>query len=314
MKIAVLDDYQNVANELADWSPVTSRAEVTIFNDHVEGEEAVVARLAPFDAVCVMRERTPMTRTIIERLPQLKLIVSSGKRNASIDSAAAAEKNVLVGFTGYNSTPTIEHTWALIFALVRHIVPEANAVRSGGWQQTVGENLGGKTLALLGLGNIGSEVAKIARVLGMNVIAWSQNLTAEHAKEHGAELVTKEALFERADLLSVHLVLSARTRGLVSADLIAKMKPTAYLVNTSRGPIVDEAALIGALRGATIAGAAVDVFEHEPLPPNHPFRSLDRLLVTPHIGYVTKELYRVFYGDTVKQLTRFLDGEPLLTF
>ena len=314
MKIAVLDDYQDVAKQLADWTPVTSRAEVTFFTDHVDGEDAVVARLTPFEVVCVMRERTPMTRAVIERLPNLKLIVSTGKRNAAVDSVAAAEKKVLVGFTGYDSTPTIEHTWALIFGLVRHIAAEANAVRTGGWQHTVGENLNGKTLALLGLGNIGSEVAKIARVLGMNVIAWSQNLTVEKAKEHGAELVTKEALFERADILSVHLVLSGRSRGLVDAALLASMKPTAYLVNTSRGPIVDEAALIEALKKGTIAGAAVDVFEHEPLPPSHPFRSLERLLVTPHIGYVTKELYRTFYGDTVKQLVRYLNGEPLLTF
>ena len=214
-KIAVLDDYQGVAEALADWTPVESRAEVAVFTDHVEGEDAVVARLTPFDVVCVMRERTPITRGVIERLPNLKLIVSTGRRNAAVDSVAAAEKNVLVGFTGYSSTPTIEHTWALIFGLVRHIAAEANAVRAGGWQHTVGENLGGKTLALLGLGNIGSEVAKIARVLGMNVIAWSQNLTADKAKENGAELVTKETLFARADILSIHLVLSARSRGLV---------------------------------------------------------------------------------------------------
>src|SRR6201988_3885335 len=233
-----------------------------------------------------MRERTPLPRNVIERLPNLKLIVSTGSVNSSIDVAAANDHGVAVVHTGYRSDPTIEFTWALILASARHIVTESNSVRSGGWQQTVGTDLRGKTLGVLGLGRIGSEVARVGSAFGMNLIAWSQNLKPEDAKAAGAILVSKDELFERADILTIHLVLSGRTRGLVGAAELALMKPRARLINTSRGPIVVEADLIAALKDKTIAGAAIDVFDQEPLPLDHPFRALPNLLATPHIGYV----------------------------
>jgi phosphoglycerate dehydrogenase-like enzyme len=306
VQIAILDDYQNVAIESADWSPLDGRASITVFNDHVSNVEDVVQRLLPFDVVCVMRERTPLSRAVIERLPRLKLIASTGSRNASIDLEAAAERGIVVAPTGYDSRSTVEMTWALILASMRHVASENASVRVGGWQRSLGNVLGGKTLGVLGLGNIGSEVARIGLAFGMKVIAWSQNLTAEKAQSCGARVVPKEALFRDADVLTIHLVLSQRTRGLVGAAELAAMKPTARLINTSRGPIVDEAALIEALRERRIAGAALDVFETEPLPADHPFRSLDNVLSTPHIGYVARDLYRTFYGDTVRNIVHWL--------
>ena len=309
LKVAVLDDYQNVALSLADWPSLDGRASITVFNDHVANPDTVVARLAPFQVVCVMRERTPMPRAIIERLPSLRLIASTGPGNASIDVAAATERGVQVVHTGYWPTPTIELTWALILAGARHLMNETAAVRSGGWQQNIGEDLKGSTLGLLGLGNIGSAVARIGKAFGMNVIAWSQNLTAEAATAADATLVTKETLFGQSDIVSIHLVLSSRTRGLVGATELALMKRTARLVNTSRGPIVVEAALIDALRRGQIAGAAIDVFDQEPLPPDHPFRKLSNALATPHIGYVSRALYERFYQDTVKNIGKWLDDQ-----
>lgn len=307
MKIAVLDDYQGVALELADWSSVGRRADITVFTDHVSEPDAVVERLLPFDIVCVMRERTPLPRAILERLPALKLIVSTGARNASIDMTAAAERGIEVAGTGYFAEPTIEHTWALILASCRHIPAEAAALRRGDWQETVGDDLAGRTLAILGLGRIGSQVARIGRAFAMEVIAWSQNLTAERAEEAGARLVDKQALFRDADVLTIHLVLSHRTRGLVGAEDLALMKPTARLVNTSRGPIVVESALVEALCEHRIAGAAVDVYDIEPLPADHTFRTLDNILATPHIGYVTRGLLQRFHRDTVANILRWLD-------
>jgi phosphoglycerate dehydrogenase-like enzyme len=307
IRIAILDDYQGVALDLADWSTVTSRAEIEVFRDHLDDTDAIVARLAPFDVVCVMRERTPLPRRVIERLPKLRLIASTGRRNASIDAAAAAERGITVTATGYGSEATIELTWALLLASARHVVAEANAVRRGDWQHTLGTGLRGKTLALLGLGNIGSEVARVGNAFGMRAIAWSQNLSAERAESFGATLVTKEALFAEADFLSVHLILSDRSRGLVGAPQLASMKPTARLINTSRGPIVDEDALVTALREGRLAGAALDVYGQEPLPADHPFRTLPNVLATPHIGYVSEDLYRTFYGDTAKAVASWLD-------
>src|SRR6266853_1892245 len=269
-KIAVLDDYQNVALESADWSVLRDRADIAVFQDHLADPDAVIERLLPFDVVCVMRERSPLSRNVIERLPNLKLIASTGSGNASIDVAAASEHGIAVVHTGYRSDPTIEFTWALILASARHIVAESNSVRSGGWQQTVGTDLRGQTLGVLGLGRIGSEVA-------------------------------------RADILTIHLVLSSRTRGLVGAAELEKMKPTARLINASRGPIVEEQALISVLKNKQIAGAAIDVFDIEPLPPSHPFRTLDNVLATPHIGYVSHGLYNTFYEDTVSNIRKWLD-------
>jgi phosphoglycerate dehydrogenase-like enzyme len=282
---------------------------VTVFNDHLADSDAVVERLQPFDIICVMRERTPMTRSIIERLANLRLIASTGFRNASIDLKAAEERGVQVAHTGYTSAPTIELTWALILGSARNISAENASLRSGGWQRFIGDDLAGRTLGVLGLGNIGGAVAKIGTAFGMHVIAWSQNLTAERAAEVGAELVSKEELFRRADVVSVHLVLSGRTRGLVGAPELSIMKPTARLVNTSRGPIVAEADLIAALKAQKIASAAVDVFDQEPLPLDHPFRTLANLLATPHIGYVSRGLYARFYQDTVENIRRWLNGQ-----
>ena len=308
VRIAVLDDYQNVALSLADWSALDERATVTVFNDHLADSDAVVERLQPFDIVCVMRERTPMTRAVIERLPKLRLIASTGSRNASIDLKAAEERGVKVVHTGYTSTPTIELTWAVILASARNLVAENTSLRGGGWQQSVGDDMDGRTLGLLGLGNVGGAVARIGNAFGMKVIAWSQNLTTERASEVGAALVSKNELFQKADVVSIHLVLSDRTRGLVGAAALALMKPTGRLINTSRGPIVVEADLVAALTEKKIAGAAIDVFDQEPLPLGHPFRSLPNLLATPHIGYVSRGLYARFYQDTVANIRRWLDS------
>jgi phosphoglycerate dehydrogenase-like enzyme len=309
IRIAILDDYQNVSLEMADWSTLAGRAVITVFSDHLSHFDAVVDRLLPFDVVCVMRERTPLPRSVIERLPRLKLIASTGTRNAAIDVDAAAERGIMVAHTGYDARSTIEMTWALILASARQVALENAHLRAGGWQLTVGDSLHGKTLGVLGLGNIGSEVARIGLAFGMEVTAWSQNLTAEKARACGARPVSKEELFHGADILTIHLVLSQRTKGLVGAAELQAMKPTARLINTSRGPIVDEPALIDVLRERRIAGAALDVFDTEPLPAGHAFRSLDYVLSTPHIGYVARDLYRTFYGDTVKNITRWLDQQ-----
>lgn len=306
-KIAVLDDYQNAALKCADWTVLRDRADITVFADHLGDTDAVIERLLPFDIVCVMRERTPLPRNVFERLPNLKLVASTGPGNTSIDIAAAADRGVVVSHTRYRSDPAIDLTWALILASARNIVAESNSVRSGGWQTAVGTELRGETLGVLGLGRVGSEVARIGGAFGMGLIAWSQNMTPEAAQAAGAVLVSKDELFEQADILTVHLVLSDRTRGLVGAAELAKMKPTARLINASRGPIVDEQALIGVLRNKQIAGAAIDVFDIEPLPASHPFRTLDNVLATPHIGYVAQSLYRTFYEDTVSNIRNWLD-------
>ncbi len=309
VQIAVLDDYQDVALRVADWSALRGRATVTVFNEHLAAPAAVVARLQPFDVVCVMRERTPLTRFVLERLPKLRLIASTGAQNASIDLKAAGERGVRVVHTGYSSTPTVELTWALILAGARFLVSENASLREGGWQRHVGDDLAGRTLGLLGLGNIGGAVARIGKAFGMNVIAWSQNLAAERADDVGAVRVSKEELFRQADVVSIHLVLSHRTRGLVGTAELSLMRPTARLVNTSRGPIVVDADLLAALRDGKIAGAAIDVFDVEPLPADHPFRTLPNVLATPHIGYVSRGLYERFYQDTVNNVLRWLEGQ-----
>jgi phosphoglycerate dehydrogenase-like enzyme len=315
VRIAVLDDYQGVASQIADWSAVDRRAGVDFFNDHLAGTDAVVKRLLPYDAVCVMRERTPLSRTVLEQLPRLKLIASTGPRNASIDSAAAMERGITVLHTSSSSSSTVELTWALILAGARHIVSENASLRAGGWQQSVGEDIAGKTLGIMGLGRIGSRVARIGLAFGMNVIAWSQNLTSTIAVAAGARLVSKEELLRQSDVVSIHLVLSSRTTGLIGAPEFALMKPSARLVNTSRGPIVGEAALIAALADRQIAGAAVDVFDKEPLPPDHAYRRIGGLLATPHIGYVSEGVYRQFYRESIANIASWLDayedGRPL---
>ena len=308
IQVAVLDDYQNVALQMADWSAVTDRTDVSVFNDHVADPDQLIARLTPFDVIFVMRERTPLPRSIIERLPNLKMIASTGPFNASIDMAAAEDHGIHVGTTGGTVASTVELTWALILAGVRNLVAESRSVRNGGWQTSVGRELAGRTLGVLGLGRIGTRVARIGEAFGMKVVAWSQNLTPEAAAAAGAAHISKHDLFATADVLSVHMKLSERSTGLVGAAELALMKPTALLVNTSRGPIVDEAELVAALRSRSIAGAALDVFDTEPLPPDHPLRTLDNVLATPHIGYVADRPYRIFFSDAVAAIADWLDA------
>ncbi|HZZ16553.1 MAG TPA: D-2-hydroxyacid dehydrogenase family protein [Candidatus Sulfotelmatobacter sp.] len=309
INVAVLDDYQGVAMSIVDWSKISNRAKVTVFRDHLVNEDDVAQRLSPFDVVCIMRERTPMSASLLNRLPKLKFIASTGPRNASIDLATAEDRCITIAHTGYTSAPTIELTWALILASARHIPSESASVRVGGWQYTLGDDLAGKTLGILGLGNVGSGVAKIGLAFGMNVIAWSQNLTSEAATAVGARLVSKEELLRTADVVSIHMVLSARTTGLIGAAELALMKPSARLINTSRGPHVVEAALLDALKKRQIAGAAIDVFDIEPLPKDHAYRRTDNLLATPHIGYVTRGLYERFYRDSVANISAWLDQQ-----
>jgi phosphoglycerate dehydrogenase-like enzyme len=307
MKIAILDDYQNVAAQCADWSKLKASGELTFFHDNISDVDALVARLALFDVVGVMRERTPLTAEVINRLPALKLIASTGPRNASIDVEAARARGIEIVNTGYNSYPTIELTWGLILAHARNIVTEAEAMRAGAWQKTLGVGLHGKTLGLLGLGRVGAGVARVGLAFGMNVIAWSQNLTSEKAQEQGVTLASRDELFRTSDIISVHLILSDRSRGLVGKPEMELMKSSAFLVNTSRGPIIDESALIDALRARRIGGAAIDVYDREPLSADHPFRSLPNVLATPHIGYVADDLYRTFYQDTVSNILSWME-------
>ena len=309
-RVAILDDYQGVALRLADWASLP--ADVVVFRDHVADEASVAARLADFDVVVAMRERTPFPRSLIARLPRLRLLVTTGMRNASIDLRAAAERGILVSGTGGLPSPTAELTWALILALVRHVPREDRATRDGRWQETLGTTLSGKTLGVLGLGQLGSRVARVGRAFEMEVLAWSQNLTAERAAAAGATLAgSKDELLARADVVTIHLVLGERTRGLLGARELALMRPSAYLVNTSRGPIVDERALIAALRAGTIAGAGLDVYDEEPLPPDHPLRRLPNTVITPHLGYVTEETYRIFYPQALEDVRAFLAGSPV---
>ncbi len=312
IKIAVLDDYQDVGRGLADWASLAPRAQAVFFHDHVDDLDQLAARLADFEVVMLMRERTPMRANLITRLAKLKLIVTVGMWNASIDFEAAKTRNILVcGTPGGDPNATPALTWGLVLAVTRGIATQAASVRAGGWQVGLGTDIHGKTLGLLGLGKIGQAVAGFGKAFGMKVIAWSQNLTAERAQECGAERVEKDELFRRADVICIHLKLGERTRGLVGARELSLMKSTAYLVNTSRGPIADEQALIAALRERQIAGAALDVFDEEPLPPDHPFRYLPNVLATPHIGYVSEKTYRGAFPDAVEDIRAWLDGKPV---
>jgi phosphoglycerate dehydrogenase-like enzyme len=309
MRIAILDDYQNVALELADWDSLN--AEVRVFTEHIADPDELVRRLAGFNVVVAMRERTPFPESVLSRLPDLRLLVTTGQRNASIDVEAARRHGILVCGTGYLPHPTVELTWALILAACRNLPTEFQAMRDGGWQTTIGTGLRGKTLGVLGLGRLGSQVARVGQAFGMRTIAWSQNLTAERAAEHDVTAVSKDELLAASDVLTVHLVLSARTRGLIGAAELAAMKPTALLVNTSRGPIVDEDALIRALREGSIGGAALDVYDEEPLPADHPLRTLPNVVLTPHIGFVTRDVYEVFYRDAVADIAAYQAGAPV---
>src|SRR5713226_372381 len=310
-RVALLDDYQNVAMRMADWKSLPADTEVMAFPDHIAEQDKLVARLADFDIVMALRERTPFPRSLLERLPKLKLLITAGMRNASIDMKAAADRGVVICGTAGLPYPTAELAWGLILSLMRHIPAEDRATREGKWQTSLGLGLNGKTFGALGLGTLGSRAARVGKAFEMEVLAWSQNLTAERAKEVGATLVTRDELLARSDIVSIHLVLGDRTRGLIGARELGLMKRSAYLINTSRGPIVDEAALIRALGDGTIAGAGLDVFDEEPLPLDHPFRRLPNIAITPHLGYVTAETYRTFYGHALEDIKAYLDGSPV---
>ncbi|MCF1594518.1 D-2-hydroxyacid dehydrogenase family protein [Streptomyces muensis] len=313
LRCAVLDDFQNVATKAADWSPLADDVEVVPFTTHFPDEDTLAAALADFDIVVTLRERVPFPASLIARLPRLKLLIASGMRNTVIDYAAAEAHGVTVCGTASTSTPPVELTWALLLGLARGLVEESNALRSGGpWQQTVGADLHGRRLGLLGLGKIGSRVARVGLAFGMHVTAWSQNLTKEYADEVGVHLAaSKEDLLADSDFVSIHLALSDRTRGLLGPAEIALLKPTAYLVNTSRAAIVDQDALLSALHEGRIAGAGVDVFDVEPLPADHPMRTAPRLLATPHLGYVSQANYATYYGQAVEDIQAYLAGAPV---
>ena len=310
-RIALLDDYQNVALAMADWGSLPSTAEVVTFSDHVASDDALAERLADFEIIMAMRERTPFQKPLFDRLTNLELLVTAGMRNAAIDLDAATAAGVVVCGTNGQPYPTAELTWGLIISLMRQIPREHQATREGHWQLDCGLGLAGRTLGILGLGRLGSHVAKVGLAFEMNVIAWSQNLTDQRAAEVGVTRVSKEALLSSSDVLSIHLVLGDRTRGLIGQAELAAMKPQAYIVNTSRGPIIDEKALVAALQNRTIAGAGLDVFDVEPLPIEHPLRSLENTVITPHIGYVTTETYATFYGDALEDMQAYLQGAPI---
>lgn len=310
-QVAVLDDYQAAALQMANWGALPLDTQVQVFRDHLSDQAAVVERLKDFEIIVAMRERTPFPRSLLERLPRLKLLVTTVMRNASIDVKAATDQGIVVCGTGGVGYPTAELTWGLILALLRQIPREDKATRDGQWQVSVGVGLRDKVLGVIGLGNLGSQVATVGKAFQMQVLAWSQHLTPERATQFGATLVSKEELLSRADIVTIHLVLGERTRGLLGAKDLALMKPTAYLINTSRGPIVEEKALVEALEKRTIAGAALDVYDEEPLPLDHPLRRLENTVITPHLGYVTEEGYRVFYGHVVEDIQAFLRGQPV---
>jgi D-3-phosphoglycerate dehydrogenase len=309
---AILDDYQNVARTVADWSGVERDIKFRVHTESLGGPDKVIAALKDCAVVCLMRERTPFGADVISALPNLKLIVTTGMRNAAIDIAAAAARNIPVCGTDSLGHPTAELALGLMLELARKIGVESARLKAGAkWQSTLGVDLHGRTLGIIGLGKLGSRVARAANALDMKVIAWSQNLTAERAKEHGATLVSKEELFQQSDFVTIHVPLSARSKGLVGANELGRMKPTAFLINTSRGPIADEKAIAAALKAKQIAGAGIDVYDEEPLPLDHPFRKLDNIVITPHLGYVTAENYKRFYEQTVEDVRAWLDGKPI---
>jgi D-3-phosphoglycerate dehydrogenase len=312
LRCAILDDYFNLALKVADWSKIEDRVDVTVFNQPFSSQEAAASALKDFEIVCAMRERTAFPRAMFDALPKLKLLITSGMRNAAIDMEAAKEKQVVLCGTHWPRDPTAPLTMGLILELTRNIGRESARMHAGEpWQAFVGTEIEGKTLGVIGLGKLGAKVSKLAQAFGMNVIAWSPNLTPERCNEVGVTYATKEELFSNADIITIHVVLSQRSRGLVGAADLARMKPSSYLVNTARGPIVDETALLETLKARKIAGAAVDVFSVEPLPVDHPFRKLDNLVLTPHLGYATKETFIAHYNQMVEGIDAWFKGEPL---
>ena len=311
MKVAILDDYQEVAEKMVDWSGLPDHIELQVFTDHLADESTLAARLQDFQIIMGMRERTPFPRSLLARLPELRLLITSGDHNASFDLEAATELGIVVGGTGAAGEGPTELTWGLILGLLRHLPQEDRRTRQGSWGTTLGAELKGRTLGLLGLGHIGARMARVGQAFDMNLLAWSQNLTAERAAQCGATLVDKEGLLRESDILSIHVRLGDRTRGLIGARELELMKPSAYLVNTSRGQIVQEKALIDTLERGAIAGAALDTFDIEPLPPEHPFLRLPNTVLTPHLGYVTQENYRAYYTGVLESIQAFSKGAPV---
>jgi D-3-phosphoglycerate dehydrogenase len=314
MRIAILDDYQRVSQKVVDWSQLPPSCTVEVFDRPLGDPDRAAEALAPFEVVSLIRERMPFPAALIEKLPNLKLIAITGMYNRTLDVAAATERGIVVSHTQLRGTyhrATSELAWGLMLSVARHIPHEADNMRRGGWQETVGITLAGRTLGLLGLGRQARNMVPVAQALGMDVISWSQNLRPEAARDAGVRWVGKEALFEESDVLSIHLVLGDRTRHLVGAPELERMKRTAILINTARGPIVDEAALVHALRERTIAGAGLDVFDREPLPPDHPLRTLPNAVLTPHLGYNVEEFFKVAYEDTLENITAFAAGTPI---
>ena len=312
LRCAILDDYLNLSLKLADWSKVEDRVDITVFRDPFASPQAAANSLKDFGIICAMRERTPFPRAMFDSLPNLKLLITSGMRNNSIDMAAAKDKQVVVCGTHWPRDPTAPLTMGLILELTRNMGRESARMHAGEYlQKHVGIEIEGKTLGVVGLGKLGAKVSGLAKAFGMNVIAWSPNLTAERCKEVGVTYATKEELFSTADIITIHVVLSDRSRGLVGAADLARMKPTSFIVNTARGPIIDEAALLQTLKDRKIAGAAVDVFSVEPLPVDHPFRKLDNLVLTPHLGYVTQETFIAHYNQMVEGIDAWFRGEPV---
>lgn len=311
MRVAILDDYQGIALRLADWKSLHPDAQIEAFPEHIADLDTLAKRLHTFECLVLMRERTPLKRPLIEKLPNLKLVITTGMHNASIDHAALAERGIVYCGTEGVGHPTAELTWGLILSLLRNIPREDRAIRQGRWQNTIGYGAKGKTLGIIGLGRLGTMVAGYGKAFGCDVIAWSRNLTEARAAEAGAKRVEKDELFQRADIVTIHVPLNEASRGLIGAAELARMKPSAYLVNTSRGPIVEEAALLAALKGRRIAGAAVDVYDREPVPKDHPFFELDNVVLTPHLGYVIEENLRINYGNAVENIRAFLDGKPI---
>ncbi|THD73697.1 MAG: D-2-hydroxyacid dehydrogenase family protein [Bradyrhizobium sp.] len=311
LRCAILDDYLKLALEVADWSKVGDRVDVTVFSEPFASPEAAVSALKDFEIICAMRERTPFPRALFAALPKLKLLVTSGMRNAAIDMEAAKDHKVVVCGTQWSRDPTAPLTMGLILELTRNIGRENARMHAGEpLQKFVGIEIEGRTLGVIGLGKLGSKVSAMAKAFGMNVIAWSPNLTPERCKEVGVGYASKEELFSTADIVTIHVVLGPRSRGLVGAADLARMKPTSYLVNTARGPIVDEAALLATMQQKKIAGAAIDVYSVEPLPVDHPFRKLDNMVLTPHLGYVTEESFRNHYKQMVEGIDAWFKGEP----
>ncbi len=312
IRIAILDDYQQVAPKMADWHRLGSDCQIDVFDRNLPTVEKAAATLEPYDVICLMRERMPMPRELFEQLPNLKLLVTTGGHNRTVDAEAAVEHGVTFCHTGGGESlhATPEMAWALILAAMRHIPEEHQRMRQGRWQETLGTILHGRTIGLLGLGRMGARMVPVAKAFGMTPIAWSRNLTPERAEEAGAEYVSKEDLFRRSDVISIHLVLGDRSLGLVGADEIALMKPGALLVNTSRGPIIDEAAMIEALNKGRIR-AALDVYDVEPLPADHALRTIDNVVLAPHLGYVTEGAYRQFYGEMVENIEAWIAGNPI---